>query len=52
MADGADHPCWCTGLPAAVPVPGQPAACWCQACLTQHIADLDKRPQPLPDRIE
>lgn len=41
MADpGNDHPCWCTGLPAAVPVPAPDApgsGCWCPACLRQHI---------------
>ncbi len=44
MADGAnaDVPCWCTALPAVVPVPGAPAACWCPACLKQHIAALEQ----------
>ncbi|MDB5754593.1 MAG: hypothetical protein JWR56_1021 [Massilia sp.] len=51
MADGCDHPCWCTALPAAVPVPGQPAACWCPACLKQHIAEIERQQrQALPDR--
>ncbi|PIL39882.1 cysteine-rich CWC family protein [Massilia psychrophila] len=40
MADGGAQPCWCTELPAAVPVPGQPTACWCPACLKQHIDEL------------
>ena len=48
MADGSDHPCWCTELAAAVPVPsqlpGQGAACWCPACLKQHIAGLAHQP--------
>ena len=40
MADGSDAPCWCTVLPAALPVPGPgavAAACWCPACLKEHI---------------
>jgi len=43
MADNADQPCWCTALPAAVPVPGQSASCWCPACLKQHIAELQRK---------
>nr|WP_314546462.1 cysteine-rich CWC family protein [uncultured Massilia sp.] len=51
MADregnGSGEPCWCTQLPPVVPVPtpdgqGQPAGCWCPACLAQHIALQDK----------
>ncbi|MFK3739331.1 cysteine-rich CWC family protein [Massilia sp. TN1-12] len=50
MADGdkAGEPCWCTRLPAVVPVPaadgpqGQRAGCWCPACLEQHIALQDR----------
>jgi hypothetical protein len=48
MADGGSGPCWCTALPPVVPVPEMPvpesgqtgaaAACWCRACLEQHIA--------------
>ncbi|MFP5390180.1 MAG: cysteine-rich CWC family protein [Gammaproteobacteria bacterium] len=41
MQDGSDAPCWCTSLPAAlpVPVPGAGAAlCWCPDCLKAHIA--------------
>ncbi len=44
MVEGSSEPCWCTTLPAVVPVPGpaggQGAApgCWCPACLRQHIA--------------
>lgn len=38
MADGAQQPCWCTALPAAVPVPAGAAGCWCEACLRAHIA--------------
>ena len=31
--------CWCTYLPAAVPVPSEPGgACWCPSCLAAHIA--------------
>lgn len=37
MVDGSDGPCWCTALPAVVPVPGVDASCWCAACLKQHI---------------
>ncbi|MDN4053821.1 cysteine-rich CWC family protein [Massilia sp. YIM B02763] len=39
--DGAGgEPCWCTRLPAVVPLPepGQRSGCWCPACLEQHIA--------------
>jgi hypothetical protein len=33
------QPCWCTYLPAALPVPSVPgASCWCPDCLKQHIA--------------
>jgi hypothetical protein len=39
MADGSDVPCWCTELPPVVPVPGEAGACWCPACLKQHIAE-------------
>jgi hypothetical protein len=44
MADGGDAaaPCWCTALPAVVAVPGAPAACWCPACLQQHITALER----------
>ncbi|WP_296951742.1 cysteine-rich CWC family protein [uncultured Massilia sp.] len=48
MADGGDGaPCWCTRLPAVVPVPadGTAAGCWCPACLEQHIA-LREGPSP------
>jgi hypothetical protein len=49
MADGGDGPCWCTTLPAVVPVPapvpsdknGAAPGCWCPACLRQHIAQQD-----------
>jgi len=34
-----DVPCWCTLLPAVVALPSAPgSACWCRACLQQHIA--------------
>ncbi|NML60433.1 cysteine-rich CWC family protein [Massilia sp. RP-1-19] len=46
MADGLDAPCWCTELPSVVPVPGEAAACWCPACLRQHIATAPPPPQP------
>lgn len=46
MADGSDAPCWCTALPAVVPVPGLDASCWCPQCLKQHIAaGLSPEPQ-------
>jgi len=33
------QPCWCTYLPAALPVPSAAgASCWCPDCLKQHIA--------------
>jgi hypothetical protein len=36
----AAQPCWCTYLPAAVPLPSDAgASCWCPACLRQHILD-------------
>lgn len=41
MADGASEPCWCTALPASVPVPQEAAGCWCPACLREHIAQVD-----------
>ncbi|MGZ8289803.1 MAG: cysteine-rich CWC family protein [Telluria sp.] len=44
MADRLDAPCWCTELPAVVPVPGEAAACWCPACLRNQIEhDLPQR---------
>ena len=51
MADGGDpaQPCWCTALPAAVPLPGDQAAlaaCWCPACLRQHIDELARKQPP------
>jgi hypothetical protein len=43
----AAQPCWCTYLPAALPVPSDAgASCWCPACLRQHMID---HPQTLPD---
>jgi hypothetical protein len=46
-AGAAAQPCWCTYLPASLPVPSAPgASCWCPACLKQHIAD---NPQPAGD---
>ncbi|WP_354669898.1 cysteine-rich CWC family protein [Janthinobacterium sp. SUN118] len=37
----ANTPCWCTALPATVPVPGSAAAgCWCPSCLQAHITAL------------
>lgn len=54
MADpGASHPCWCTGLPPLVALPAMPGgACWCRACLEQHIAarQAGAAPQPAGDR--
>jgi len=41
MADGLDGPCWCTTLPAALPVPGAEARCWCPACLRAAV-DADR----------
>jgi hypothetical protein len=44
MAEGSSAPCWCTRLPPVVPVPAADSAaaplpaCWCPACLEQHIA--------------
>jgi len=42
MANQASEPCWCTTLPAAVPVPEEAAGCWCPACLASHIAALTR----------
>jgi hypothetical protein len=42
MADSMAEPCWCTALPAAVPVPQEATGCWCRACLTAHIAELSR----------
>lgn len=38
MLGEMDGPCWCVALPAAVPVPGADATCWCPGCLKLHIA--------------
>jgi len=39
----AAQPCWCTYLPASLPVPSAPdAGCWCPACLKKHIAATQK----------
>jgi hypothetical protein len=36
----AAQPCWCTYLPASLPVPSAPSAsCWCPDCLKRHIED-------------
>ena len=43
-ADAAAGPCWCTALPAIVPVPGVDASCWCPACLKLHIATQQASP--------
>jgi len=40
MAEPTGEPCWCTALPAAVPVPQASAGCWCRACLVTHVAQL------------
>ncbi|QJD90653.1 hypothetical protein HH213_11510 [Duganella dendranthematis] len=38
-------PCWCTYLPAALPVPSAAgASCWCPDCLRQHIIDHPQTP--------
>ncbi|MDQ2819400.1 MAG: cysteine-rich CWC family protein [Pseudomonadota bacterium] len=47
MADNTDttgSACWCTTLPAAVPVPlpAEATGCWCRACLEAHIAELSR----------
>ncbi|HEX8477213.1 MAG TPA: cysteine-rich CWC family protein [Telluria sp.] len=42
MADNTTGACWCTALPAAVPVPQEAAGCWCRICLETHIADLSR----------
>jgi hypothetical protein len=42
MADNIPGACWCTALPAAVPIPQEAAGCWCRNCLETHIADLSR----------
>jgi len=42
MADNTPGACWCTALPAAVPVPQEAAGCWCRTCLETHIAALSR----------
>jgi hypothetical protein len=38
-ASAPAQPCWCTYLPASLPVPSAPgASCWCPDCLKRHIA--------------
>ena len=38
-ASSAPARCWCTYLPAAVPLPSEPGgACWCPSCLAAQIA--------------
>jgi hypothetical protein len=46
MADGGEGPCWCTEMPPVVAVPGPDAACWCPACLKQHIAEQARTIDP------
>ena len=46
MADNTPGPCWCTTLPAALPLPGDASGCWCRTCLESRIAELS-RPHPL-----
>jgi hypothetical protein len=46
MVDGGKGPCWCTEMPPVVPVPGLDAACWCPACLKQHIAEQARTIDP------
>jgi hypothetical protein len=54
MADGGDpaQPCWCTALPAAVPLPAgegaMAAGCWCPACLRLHIDELRRKRSDTP----
>lgn len=46
MVDGAPDgaPCWCTALPAMLPVPEAGAAgCYCPQCLQQVIAEQGGR---------
>jgi hypothetical protein len=50
MADGSGEPCWCTRLPAVVPVPGEAAGCWCPACLARHIVAGSDTPPEVPPR--
>jgi hypothetical protein len=45
MADTTTGACWCTTLPAAVPLPQDAAGCWCRTCLESHITQLS-RAQP------
>ncbi len=54
MVDGSAGPCWCTALPAVVPLPapGSASGCWCPACLRDHIdkaTQVDKGATPRAD---
>jgi len=45
------QPCWCTYLPATVPVPSAPgSSCWCPDCLRRPIAASAAAGQKSPDR--
>ena len=37
MLGEQDGPCWCSAMPAALPVPGEGASCWCPGCLKLAI---------------
>jgi hypothetical protein len=47
MKGEQDGPCWCTAMPAALPVPGEGASCFCPACLTLAI-EARKRAEAAP----
>jgi hypothetical protein len=51
MVDNTIGACWCTTLPAAVPLPEGAAGCWCRTCLETHIAEL-ARTKPTPALAE
>ena len=44
-----DGPCWCTALPAVLPVPASDgaASCFCPGCLKMAI-DAQKSSEPAP----
>ncbi|WP_332876069.1 cysteine-rich CWC family protein [Massilia sp. S19_KUP03_FR1] len=46
MADNTPGACWCTTLPAAVPLPEEAGGCWCRPCLESRIAQLSRATPP------
>jgi hypothetical protein len=48
MLGEQDGPCWCTAMPAVLPVPGVDASCWCPGCLKLQIAAQQSSEKPPP----